>query len=127
MKKVLLLCAMALVFASFTSKENQQVILKDIDGTLLESYAVIDNVEKTVTFTVDANTTVSSSVIDGELKIFLVENGNSSETKEYSLAYKGNGNVIFTNYFENISDVASKEGNLSSAVAVGEKPRWIIM
>ena len=76
MRKVILAMSMVFLLVSFTNIDDQKVILKDIDGTLLQSYAVIDKTENTVTFTVDANTTVSSSVIDGEFKIFLVENGN---------------------------------------------------
>ena len=110
MRKVLLVLSMVFLLVSFTNIDDQKIILKDIDGTLLQSYAVIDKEQKTITFTVDANTTVSSSVIDGEYKIFLVENGTSSETSTYTLKVEGNGNLSFDNYFESSFDVAANAG-----------------
>ena len=107
MRKVILVLSMVFLLVSFTNIDDQKVILKDIDGTLLQSYAVIDEAENTVTFTVDANTTVSSSVIDGEFKIFLVENGTSSETSSYTLDVEGDGRFSFDNYFLTSMDVAS--------------------
>ena len=107
MRKVILAMSMVFLLVSFTNIDDQKVILKDIDGTLLQSYVVVDNVEKTITFTVDANTTVSSSVIDGEFKIFLVENGTSSETSSYTLEVEGDGRFSFDNYFLTSMDVAS--------------------
>ena len=107
MRKVILVLSMVFLLVSFTNIDDQKVILKDIDGTLLESYAVVDKAERTVTFTVDANTTVSSSVIDGEFKIFLVENGTSSETSSYTLGVEGDGRFSFDNYFLTSMDVAS--------------------
>ena len=109
MRKVILVLSMVFLLVSFTNIDDQKVILKDIDGTLLESYAVVDKAENTVTFTVDANTTVSSSVIDGEFKIFLVENGTSSETSSYTLNIEGEGNLSFNNYFDQAFDLASSQ------------------
>ena len=100
MRKALLLLSMVFVFAAFTNVDNQKIILKDIDGTLLQSYAVIDAEQNTVTFTVDVNTTVTSSVIDGEFKIFLVENGTSNKSAEYTLNLEGSSNLSFDHYFQ---------------------------
>ena len=122
MRKVILVLSMVFLLVSFTNIDDQKVILKDIDGTLLQSYAVIDEAENTVTFTVDANTTVSSSVIDGEFKIFLVENGTSNETSSYTLNIEGNGSLSFDNYFEGSFDVASLDSFGSSTMLVAKKP-----
>ncbi len=124
MRKVILALSMVFLLVSFTNIDDQKVILKDIDGTLLESYAVVDEVQNTITFTVDANTTVSSSVIDGEYKIFLVENGTSNETTTYTLNIEGNGSLSFDSYFESNFDVASLQGALALKVKAG-KPRVI--
>lgn len=107
MRKVLLALSMVFLLVSYTNIDDQKIILKDIDGTLLQSYAVIDKEQNTITFTVDANTTVSSSVIDGEFKIFLVENGNSSSTSEYTLNFSDAKLVSFDNYFEGTFDIAA--------------------
>ena len=63
MRKLVLALSAVLVFAAFTSKENKTIVLKDIDGTLLKSYPVIEQVENgyVVTFTVDAATVVTSN------------------------------------------------------------------
>ena len=113
MRKALLFLSMVFVFAAFTNVDNQKIILKDIDGTLLQSYAVIDSEQNTITFTVDANTTVSSSLIDGEFKIFLVENGTSKKSTEYTLNIEGNGDLSFDNYFVDNHDVASVKNGFS--------------
>lgn len=122
MRKILLVLSMVFVLVSFTNIDDQKTILKDIDGTLLQSYAVIDQEQKTVTFTVDANTTVSSSVIDGEFKIFLVENGTSNKTSTYTLNVEGNGSLSFDHYFEDQFDLASGE-SLSGMKVLISKPR----
>lgn len=127
MKKVLLVCVIALAFASFKSVNNQKTILKDIDGTLLESYVVVDDAEKTITFTVDANTTVSSSLIDGEFKIFLIENGDSNKTKEYKLTVEGNGNLSFDSYFGASLDVASLDMQATSLMLLKKKRPYRIL
>ncbi|MDJ0646590.1 MAG: hypothetical protein QNJ57_11465 [Flavobacteriaceae bacterium] len=125
MRKVLLVLSMVFLLVSFTNIDDQKIILKDIDGTLLQSYAVIDNEQNTITFTVDANTTVSSSVIDGEFKIFLVENGNSNETATYTLNVEGNGSLSFDSYFEAGFDVASADDLFTAfAAKKGNKPRF---
>ncbi len=108
MRKVLLVLSMVFLLVSFTNIDDQKTILRDIDGTLLKSYAVIDNDLNTITFTVDANTTVSSSVVDGEFKIFLVENGTSNESTTHTLSLEGNGALSFDHYFEGSFDIASE-------------------
>ena len=120
-KAVLAVCAV-LLLASFANDTGNKTILKDIDGTLLESYVVIDNDDKTVTFAVDANTTVSSSIIDGELRIFLLENGNAGKTVSVTLNVDGANAISFDHYFEASYDVASGEGMLSTAM-VSKRPR----
>ena len=123
MRKVILVLSMVFLLVSFTNIDDQKTILRDIDGTLLQSYAVIDNDLNTITFTVDANTTVSSSVIDGESKIFLVENGTSNETTTYTLNVEGNGSLSFDHYFENNFDVAVADEMATYLVAVKRRPR----
>ena len=126
MRKIVLALSMVFVFAAFTNIDNQKIVLKDIDGTLLQSYAVIDKEQNTITFTVDANTTVSSSVIDGEFKIFLVENGTSNESTEHILNVDGNGSLSFDHYFESNLDVASTTNYLSNAkLVLAGKPKTI--
>ncbi len=122
MRKALLFLSMVFVFAAFTNVDNQKIILKDIDGTLLQSYAVIDAEQNTITFTVDANTTVSSSLIDGEFKIFLVENGTSKKSTEYTLNIEGNGDLSFDHYFDASYDVASKGAVAGVVVTAKKKP-----
>ncbi len=107
MRKALLAVCAVLLLASFATDKSEKVILKDIDGTLLQSYVVIDDVERTVTLTVDVNTTVSSSIIDGETKIFLVDNGNSNETVTRTLKFDNVKDLSFTNYMNANFDVAS--------------------
>ena len=109
MRKALLAVCAVLFLASFANDTSNKTILKDIDGTLLQSYVVVDNDMKSVTFTTDANTTVSSSVINGEFKIFLIENGTSGTTVSHTLTYDGVNVVSFDHYFETSYDVASGE------------------
>ena len=122
MRKVILVLSMVFLLVSFTNIDDQKVILKDIDGTLLQSYVVVDNAEKTITFTVDANTTVSSSVIDGEFKIFLVENGTSSETSSYTLEIEGNGEISFDSYILSNATVASLDNAGVGMMLIAKRP-----
>jgi len=123
-KAVLAVCAV-LLLASFANDTGNKTILKDIDGTLLESYVVIDNDDKTVTFTVDANTTVSSSIIDGELRVFLLENGNAGKIVSVTLNTKDANSVSFDHYFEASYDVASGE-EMISKVMKSRRPKGIV-
>lgn len=125
MRKAILAVCAVLLLASFANDTGNKTILKDIDGTLLESYVVIDDNANTVTFTVDANTSVSSSVIDGEFKVFLLENGNAGNNVSISLNTNGVKNISFDHYFEASYDVASGEEMLSSAQVKIKKP-WRI-
>ncbi len=126
MRKALLAVCAVLFLASFANDTTNKTILKDIDGTLLQSYVVVDNDEKTVTFTTDANTTVSSSVIDGEFRIFLIENGTSGTTVSHTLTYNDVNAVSFDHYFETSYDVASGEEMFSRLKTKGKRPNIII-
>ncbi len=125
MRKALLAVCAVLLLASFANDTSNKTILKDIDGTLLQSYVVVDNNEKTVTFETDANTTVSSSVIDGEFKIFLIENGTSGTTVSHTLKLEEMRALSFDHYFETSYDVASGE-NMLTSMLVSSRPKRII-
>ncbi len=45
MRKLVLALSAVLVLASFTNSTNNTIILKDIDGTLLQSYPVIETID----------------------------------------------------------------------------------
>ena len=125
MRKALLAVCAVLFLASFASDTSNKTILKDIDGTLLQSYVVVDGNEKTVTFTTDANTTVSSSVINGEFKIFLIENGTSGTTVSHTLTYDGVNVVSFDHYFETSYDVASGEDTMLALRSSKQRPVFV--
>jgi len=126
MRKALLALCAVLVFVSFTNIDKEKTILKDIDGTLLLSYVIVDNVDNTVTFTVDANTTVTSSVINGEFKIFLIENGNSGNSASHTLNFNEVKSLSFDHYFERTYDVASNEEMLyTSFITRKDRPRVV--
>ena len=123
MRKVLLVLSMVFLLVSFTNIDDQKTILRDIDGTLLQSYAVIDNDLNTITFTVDANTTVSSSVIDGEFKIFLVENGTSNETSSHTLNIEGDRGLSFDSYLGGNATIASLNEVGLEMMLVANRPK----
>ncbi len=125
-KAILALCALVLL-ASFANDTSNKTILKDIDGTLLESFVVLDHDANTVTFTVDSNTSVSSAVIDGEFKIFLIENGNSGKNVSITLKASDGQTVSFDHFFEASYDVASTEDMLSKPIKPIKRPRGIII
>lgn len=127
MRKALLAISAVFLLASFANNTSKNTILKDIDGTLLQSYAVINNADHTVTFTVDANTTVTSSVIDGEFRIFLLENGNSNTNISYTLNTKEAKTLSFDNYFEANFDVASTQEEMLVGTYTKRRPRGIII
>ncbi len=122
-KAILAVCAMVLL-ASFANDTSNKTILKDIDGTLLESFVVLDNDANTVTFTVDANTTVSSTVIGNEFKIILIENGNAGKNVSVTLNTNGVKSLSFDHFFEASYDVASGEEMMVMRVKP-DKPRTI--
>ena len=126
MRKALLALCCVLLLASFANDTSNKTILKDIDGTLLQSYVVIDYDANTVTFTVDANTTVNSTIIDAEIKIFLVQNTNSGKNLSHTLTFEEVGNLSFDHYMKANYDVASNEVMLgSAAVLLKHKPHVI--
>jgi hypothetical protein len=117
-----------LILASFTNSTNNTIILKDIDGTLLQSYPVIEQVngEHTVTFAVDANTVVTTSIVNNTTQIYLVENGNSNVVVTHSISVKTSG-IDFNNYFETDYEVASIDNEFKKESYRGlKKPRTIL-
>ena len=95
MRRAILAIFAVVLLASFATDKKERTILKDIDGTLLQSYVVVDNTNNTVTFETDANTTVSSSIINGEFKVFLIENGNSDTTVSHTLSFDNIKEISF--------------------------------
>ncbi len=75
MKNFTLALGLLLVMASFTTNltGTSSVVLSDYEGTLLESAPILENNngDVTVTFTVDENVIVSSSLIGSSNEIFL--------------------------------------------------------
>jgi len=126
MRKIILALSVVFVLASFTNNTNKTIVLKDIDGTLLQSYPVIQKVngEFTVTFTVDANTIVTSNVDKNGTHLHLVANGNSNSTATHSLKFKA-GNIDFNHYFESSMDIASIDGTM--ALKRSRKPKELIL
>ncbi len=121
MKKITFAAAILLVMASFTANftNNTTTVLTDIEGTLLKTTPVIEsnNGDFTVTFTVDKNVIVSSSLIEGSNEIFLVENGISNQSKTMTVDLQPiNGKVAtaFNNIYESNYDVASMSSLLNS-------------
>ena len=126
MRKAILALSCVLFLASFANDNSNKTILKDIDGTLLQSYVVIDNDANTATFTVDANTTVNSTVIDGEFRVFLIENGNSGKNVSKTLNLNDAKALSFDNYMQTNYDVASSDEMISQmTMAKKLKPRVI--
>ncbi|MEN8125106.1 MAG: hypothetical protein ABFR32_08230 [Bacteroidota bacterium] len=123
MKKITLTLASALVLVlvsfSINFTNTTSTVLNDIEGTLLQSTPVIENNngDFTVTFSVDENVHVSSSLIGDSNEIYLIENGNSNNSKSVTLDLQPvNGKVAtaFNNIYENNFDVASMEGLLNA-------------
>ena len=127
MRKIILALSVVFVLASFTNNTNKTVVLKDIDGSLLQSYAVINqevNGEFTVTFTVDANTIVTSNVDENGTHVHLVANGTSNQTATHSLTFNA-GYIDFNNYFEGNMDVASLDDGKAVTVTYSKKPKGL--
>jgi len=121
MKKITFAAAILLVMASFTANftNNTTTVLTDIEGTLLKTAPVIENNngDFTVTFTVDENVIVSSSLVGESNEIFLVENGVSNQSKTMTVDLQSvNGKVStgFNNIYESNYDVASMSSLLSA-------------
>lgn len=132
MKKFTLAVAILLVMASFTTNFNntKTMVLTDIEGTLLKTSPVIENNngDFTVTFTVDQNVIVSSSLIGESNEIFLMENGNSNLSKTLTVSLQPvNGKVAtaFNNIYNTNYDVASLN-TLLSTVDPDRKPKGLI-
>ena len=120
MKNFTLAVAILLLMASFSVNltNNTVLVLTDIEGTLLEEAPVIENNngDFTVTFTVDENVIISSSVVGESNEIFLVENGNSEQSKTVTLGLQevnGKVSTAFNNIYENTYDVATVDAMLS--------------
>ncbi len=120
MKKFTLAIAILLLMASFSVNltNNSILVMEDIEGTLLETQPIMENAngDFTVTFTVDENVIVSSSLVGDSNEIFLIENGNSNESKTITLGLQSvNGKVstAFNNIYENSYDVATVDAMLS--------------
>ena len=129
MRKIILALSVVFVFASFTNDTNKTIVLKDIDGTLLQSYPVIEKVngEFTVTFTVDANTIVTSNVDEDGTHIHLIANRNSNSTATHTLTFSA-GSIDFNHYLKSSIDVASVGGGDSvTGVDVHKRPREIVI
>jgi len=127
MRKLLLALSAVFMLASFTNNTDETIILKDIEGTLLQSYAVIETVDgqHTITFTVDANTIVTSNTIAKKTHIHLVENGNSGLKVTHSITFNSNS-VDFNNYFESNIDVASSSDQATTDYVKRKKPKRLL-
>ncbi len=135
MKKITLTLASALVLVlvSFTVNftNTSSTVLNDIDGTLLKSAPVIENNsgEFTVTFSVDENVIVSNALIGDSNEIYLIENGNSDNSKSVTLdlqPVQGKVTTAFNNIYESNFDVASMDALLNTKDPV-RRPRGIII
>lgn len=131
MRKLLLAMSAVLVLASFTNNANKTTILKDIDGTLLQSFPVIEQInnEYTITFTVDAMTVVTSNADADGTHVNLIDNGNSGSTITHTLTFD-RGAIDFNSYIKTNLDVASNSSEMYLAIAYvvkKHKPRSIIL
>ena len=121
MKNFTIAIALLLVMASFTTNltNTTTTVLNDIEGTLLEKAPVIENNngDFTVTFTVDENVIVSSSLVGTSNEIFLLENGNSNDSKTITLGLQpidGKVETAFNNIYDNSYDVAAMDALLNT-------------
>ena len=133
MKKFTLAIAVLLLMASFSVKltDSSTLVLSDIDGTLLESQPIMENNngDFTITFTVDENVIVSSSMVGNSNEIFLVENGNSEESKTVTLGLQsvdGQVSTAFNNIYNNNYDVAAMDA-LLNVQSPDRRPKGIII
>lgn len=133
MKNFTIAIALLLVMASFTTNLNNNTtkVLTDIEGTLLETAPIMenDNGDFTVTFTVDQSVIVSSSLIGDSNEIFLMENGDSNQSKTVTLGLQpinGKVSTAFNNIYESNYDVAAMDAMLNSAEP-DRKPKGVIV
>ena len=127
MRKLVLALSAVLVLASFTNSTNNTIILKDIDGTLLQSYPVIETIDGNykITFTVNANTIVTSNIDKNETHINLVENGFSNKVVSHTITFN-TSSIDFNSYFDSNFDVASAdEATFSRRIRKG-KPKKLM-
>ncbi|MCB0459258.1 MAG: hypothetical protein R2821_05415 [Flavobacteriaceae bacterium] len=117
MRKLVLALSAVLVLSAFTNSTSNKIVLKDIDGTLLKSYPVIEKIdgEYQVTFTADANTVVTANTVDNITHVYMVENGVSGVNVSHTLTFKSK-TIDFAHYFDNNLDVASINVDESSYV-----------
>lgn len=133
MKNFTIAIALLLIMASFTTNltNNTTKVLTDIEGTLLETQPIMENNngDFSVTFTVDQNVIVSSSLIGTSNEIFLVENGNSDQSKTVTLGLQAvNGQVAtaFNNIYDDNYDVAAMDA-LLNAENPDRRPKGVII
>ena len=127
MRKLVLALTAVLVLASFTNSTNKTVVLKDIDGTLLQSYPLIKTLDGNyqITFTVNANTIVTTTIEGNETHINLVENGFSNKAAAHTVTFT-TASVEFNSFFESSFDVASlKDAMIYGRVKRG-KPKLLM-
>ena len=127
MRKLVLALSAVLVLASFTDSTNKTIILKDIDGTLLQSYPVIETIDGTykVTFAVSANTVVSSTINQNETHINLIENGFSNKMVTHTITFD-TSSVDFNSFFESNFDIASNEDEAPPKKTRKKKPKYLM-
>ena len=133
MKNFTIAIALLLVLASFTTNltNSTTAVLTDYEGTPLESAPVLENTDGDVkvTFIVDQNVLVSSTLIGSSNEIFLVENGDSNSLKTVTLDLEPvNGKVetAFNNIYESNYDVAAMDA-LLNAREPERRPKGIIL
>ncbi|RPE00163.1 hypothetical protein EGM88_02555 [Aureibaculum marinum] len=127
MRKLVLALSAVLVLTSFTSSTKNTTILKDIDGTLLQSYPVIKALDGsyTITFTVNANTIVTTNAKGNLTHINLIENGFSNKMSTHTVIFTTKG-VDFNSYFESNFDVASVDEVVFSRRVRNGKPKKLM-
>lgn len=126
MRKLILALGTVLVLASFTNNPKKTIVLKDIDGTLLKSYVTINEVngEYIATFSVDANTVVTTKTMNNETHVYLVENGNAGVNVTHSLRFDAN-TIDFSHYFD--SGAIASFNDLSTSHKVSKRPREMVL
>ena len=122
-----------LVMASFTTNltNNTTKVLTDFEGTLLETAPIMENNngDFTVTFTVDESVIVTSALIGSSNEIFLMENGNSDQSKTVTLGLQsvdGKVETAFNNIYDSNYDVATMDALLNKQDP-DRRPKGIII
>ena len=122
-----------LVMASFTTNltNNTTKVLTDIEGTLLETSPIMENNngDFTVTFTVDESVIVTSALIGSSNEIFLMENGNSDQSKTVTLGLQsvdGKVETAFNNIYDSNYDVSTMDALLNKQDP-DRRPKGIII